>query len=42
MYLEINTGLDNLTDYVFWPDLVGLPSDADLAQIAEKIIEDRK
>lgn len=42
MYLEINTGLDNLTDYIFYPDLVGLSPEAELEQIAEKIIEDRK
>ena len=23
-YLEINTGLDNLTDYIFYPYLIGL------------------
>lgn len=41
-YLEINTGLDNLTDYIFYPDLVGLDRNADLNQIADKIITDRK
>lgn len=41
-YLEVNTGLDNLTDYIFYPDLVGLDREASLEQIADKIIEDRK
>ncbi|MDE6727735.1 MAG: hypothetical protein K2J80_07325 [Oscillospiraceae bacterium] len=41
-YLKINTGLDNLTDYIFYPDLVGLDRNADLEQIADKIIADRK
>lgn len=47
-YLEINTGLDNLTDYIFYPDLVGLdlPDTLDLpdflGKIADKIIADRK
>lgn len=41
-YLKINTSLDNLTDYIFYPDLVGLDSQATLEQIADKIITDRK
>lgn len=41
-YLKINTGLDNLTDYLFYPDLVGLDPQATLEQIADKIIADRK
>lgn len=40
-FLKINTGLNNLTDYIFYPDLVGLARDASLEQIADKIIEDR-
>lgn len=39
-FLEVNTGLDNLTDYIFYPDLVGLDGDASLAEIADKIIKD--
>lgn len=42
MYLKLNTGLDNLTDYIFYPDLVGLGPQATLEQIADKIISDRK
>ena len=41
-YLKINTGLNNLTDYIFYPDLIGLDSRATLEQIADKIIADRK
>ena len=41
-YLEVNTGLDNLTDYIFYPDLIGLDENSSLEQIADKIIEDRK
>lgn len=47
LYLKINTGLDNLTDYIFYPELVGLnlPDTLELsdmlAQVADKIIADR-
>ncbi len=41
-YLKINTGLANLTDYIFYPNLVGLGLHATLEQIADKIIADRK
>lgn len=40
--LQCNTGLENLTDYIFYPDTVGLRADASLQEIAEKIIADRK
>lgn len=40
-FLKINTGLANLTDYIFYPDSVGLGREASLEQIADKIIEDR-
>ena len=48
LYLKINTGLDNLTDYIFYPELVGLnlPNTLELsdmlAQVADKIIADRQ
>ena len=42
LYLEVNTGLENLSDYIFYPDLAGLDGDPSLEEIAEKIIEDRK
>ena len=32
------TDLDTLTDYIFYPDLVGLDRNAPLEQIADKII----
>ncbi len=41
-FLKINTGLDNLTDYIFYPVFVGLDAQATLEQIADKIITDRK
>lgn len=41
-YLKVNTGLENITDYVFYPDFFGLDGDASLEEIAEKIIEDKK
>lgn len=41
-YLKINTGLDNLTDYIFYPNRVGLDPQVALEQIANKIIADRK
>lgn len=40
--LKINTGLRNLTDYIFYPDLLGLDKDASLSEIADKIISDKK
>ncbi len=40
-YLKVNTGLVNLTDYIFYPNLVGLDMQATLEQIADKIIADR-
>lgn len=41
-YLELNTGLPNLSDYIFWPGLAGLDENASLEEIANKIIADRK
>ena len=41
-YLKVNTGLVNLTDYIFYPNLVGLDLQATLEQIADQIIADRK
>ncbi len=40
-YLEVNTGLDNISDYIFYPDLLGMDMQASLEEIADKIIEDR-
>lgn len=41
-YLKVNTGLPNLSDYIFYPDSVGLNRQAELGEIADKIIADRK
>lgn len=41
-YLIVNTGLRNLTDYIFYPDAIGLDKNASLEQIADKIIADRQ
>lgn len=41
-FLKINTGLENLSDYIFYPNLIGLDSNSSLEQIADKIIVDRK
>ena len=41
-YLEVNTGLTNLSDYIFYPNLMGLDRNSSLEQIADKIIEDMK
>ena len=39
-YLKVNTGLENLTDYIFYPDIVGMDPQSSLEQIADKIIAD--
>lgn len=39
-YLTVNTGLPDLTDYIFYPDIKGLDSNASLEEIADKIISD--
>ena len=41
-FLKVNTGLDDVSDYIFYPDEVGLDPNASLGEIAEKIISDRK
>ena len=41
-YLKVNTGLENITDYVFYPDFFGLDGDASLEEIADKIIADKR
>lgn len=37
--LKINTGLQNLIDYIFYPDFVGLNRNSSLEQIAEKLLQ---
>lgn len=44
-YLELlqkETGLSNFSDYIFWPDEVGLDLDAEFSEIIAKIFEDMK
>lgn len=40
--LELETGLSNAVDYIYWPDLVGLSLDVSFEDIAKKILEDKK
>ena len=40
--LEKETGLDNVSDYIFYPDTVGLSRNATISEIIEKILADRK
>ncbi len=39
--LKIETGLSNISDYIYYPDTVGLDPDAGVWTIIEKILEDR-
>jgi len=41
-FLKVNTGLENITDYIFYPDFFGMDANASLEEIADRIIEDRK
>lgn len=40
-FLEVNTGLEYLSDYIFYPELVGMEGNPSLEQIADKIIADK-
>lgn len=40
-FLKVNTGLTDLTDYIFYPNFKGMDGDATLEQIADKIIADK-
>ena len=41
--LERETGIDNVSDYIFWPSMIeGLGKNADKETIINKIIADRK
>ncbi len=40
-FLKVNTGLENLSDYIFYPDLVGMERSSSLEQIADRIIADK-
>jgi len=39
--LELETGISNISDYIFYPDAAGLNRDADEPEIIAKILEDR-
>ena len=40
--LEVETGLDDISDYIFYPDLKGLDMQASVDEIIEKVMEDKK
>lgn len=40
--LKLETGLDNITDYIFNPDEIGMDLHASIEEITERIIADRK
>ena len=40
-FLRVNTGLDNVSDYIFYPDLLGMRRDSSLEQIADRVNADR-
>lgn len=40
--LEVETGLDNVSDYIYYPDLVGMDRNASEDEIIAKILADRK
>lgn len=39
--LEKETGLINVSDYIFYPNLIGLELNADVQEIIAKILADR-
>lgn len=41
-FLARETGLSNISDYIFWPNLVGLDLHAEVSEIISKILVDRK
>lgn len=40
--LKLETGLVNISDYIFYPNMVGLDYSADVSDIVEKVLLDRK
>ena len=40
--LELETGLKNISDYIFYPNMVGLDYGSDVSEIVDKIIMDKK
>lgn len=39
--LKVETGLNNITDYIYYPDQFGLPLDASYEMLIAKILENR-
>ncbi|MBR4085697.1 MAG: hypothetical protein IKK33_15590 [Lachnospiraceae bacterium] len=39
--LRVETGLEDITDYIYYPDIVGLSKDASEEEIFQKILSDR-
>ena len=40
--LEAETGIAAVSDYIYYPELVGLPKDISFEDLCKKILEDRK
>lgn len=40
--LKVETGLSNITDYIYYPDEVGLDENAEIEEIIDKIIVDKQ
>lgn len=40
--LKVETGLNNITDYIYWPEEAGLAPDASFDEITAKILADKK
>ena len=40
--LAKETGIINVSDYIFYPNLIGLELSADISEIIAKILSDRK
>lgn len=41
--LELETGIDNVSDYIFWPELIeGLGKNPGKEAIIKRILDDRK
>ena len=40
--LKKETGISNISDYIYWPDQVGLERNADESEIIAKILSDKK
>ncbi len=39
--LEKETGLSNISDYIFYPDIIGFDKNAEISEIITKILADR-